>query len=73
MFELSYGISDKYDTELSVTIKNNGKIITNKKVSTNGAYWKKETIELEEGINKIEVIVTNSKGKSNSAKHEIEY
>lgn len=73
MFELNYGISDEYDTELSVTIKNNGKIITNKKVSTNGVYWKHETIELEKGINKIEVIVTNSKGKTNSAQHEIEY
>ena len=73
MFELSYGISDEYDTELTVTIKNNGRIITNKKVSTNGVYWKHETIELEKGINKIEVIVTNSKGKTNSAQHEIEY
>lgn len=71
IYNLAYSIYDKYDKKVKMIIKNNGKVIVNRMETSeeysSGIY----ELELVKGKNNIEIIVTNSKGKTNSAKHTI--
>ena len=73
ILKILYTLGDNYDDTLNVTIKHNGTIIMNdnKAVSVNKTHT--QEIKVTEGTHKIEMITTNSKGKTTTEKFTEEF